>query len=184
MISDKVINIKSPQCYSSWSGFFSTATYTNKEFIHNAEFDHCREVFANRFKSNTHFIIFTRRNINIDLINKFFEGIEDKLNVKRPTIFHKLRNKGAVLIELSPFWKENALRRGIFTLFLRCAACYYDGEDIYKSLVKYNLTKKIIGPIEWFMKNNTKLSVSVDSGWVVSKLATFSRKEWESVLVK
>jgi hypothetical protein len=183
MIGDNVkIRCKDNGYILPKSGLFSTGGLTKKGYSHRRQFNHCREVFAHKFKYDTNYIIFSQAGLDIELINDFFEKIEDKLKINK-TIFHPTEFKTSVLIELSPFWKENSLRRGMFTLFLRCAACYYNG-DIYKALLKYSLSKKIIGPIEWFMKGNTKTSRSIGGGSIVNELSSFGKKDWETALVK
>ncbi len=161
--------------YSSPAGSFS---------LPNGRSHTCRESFSNSFNKTTNSIIFNKSNINIKKINIFFEQIEDKLQLKEKTKFCSSNFKNAIVIKLSPFWKENSLRRGIFTLFLRCAACHYNGKDVYQSLLNYGLTKKIIGPIEWFIKGNTKPAIKVSGGRVVHELACLNKKEWEESLTK
>lgn len=182
MIEDKDIRIKDNSgklYYSSSRGVFAT----KGESVNVSEPVECREVFAYNFKEKTKFIIFGKNRINIKKINNFFEQIEDKLNTKEKTIFYPSSIENAIVIKPSPFWKENPLRRGIFTLFLRCAACHYNGKDIYKSLLNYGLIKKIIGPIEWFMKGNTKPLIKISAGRVVEELSVLSKKDWENSLV-
>jgi hypothetical protein len=170
--------------YSTNHGAFSVSKPTKKGFTHSRELNICRETFSRHFKENTDYIVFSQSNIDINIINDFFGKIESKLDIKNKTIFSNSNKKNFIIIRLSPFWKENSLRRGIFTLFLRCAACHYDGNDVYKALLKYSLTKKIIGVLEWFMKGNTRTQKKIYDSNVVSELSTYSRPDWESILVK
>lgn len=180
-----VVKIKQTAMYancSSNSGNFAVSTFNGKFFTY-PESHQCREVFAGYFTSKTNFIIFNKSNVNIERINDFFERIEEKLQLKVKTNFAPSNFKNAILVEVSPFWTDNALKRGMFTLFLRCAGCYYT-DDVYKALLKYPLTRKIIGPIEWFMKGNTNISKKIGSNSIVNELYLYSKKDWELTLTK
>lgn len=190
MISEDIVTILEPAGYGGFfnylpaRGMFSCSSNTKNGFTHVGEHILCREIFLDYFRSNIRYIVFSKIALNIARINQFFEFIEKRLNVQTPTVFYSSNRKNSVLIQVSPFWTDTAFKRAMFTLFLRCGACYYDGEDIYQALLNYPLTKKIIGPIEYFMKGNTNLLKRSNISFTVETLSNFGRADWEKYLTK
>lgn len=125
----------------------------------------CREEFAYCFTKKSKKIGFGSDELDVDILNKFFEKREKKLNLQTKTIFYKTEYKNDydeieklddfVIIEPSPFWLETSTSRGLFTLFIR-AAVYFYKNNFLESLQEYYLTEKCIPAIQHFMAGNTK----------------------------
>lgn len=167
------------------TGYFAIAKKVNEQenTFSYIQTHHCRETFSRYFNSKTCFVLFLRLNISLNRVNKFFGEIETKLGIKNPSEFCPTNNKHIILIKPSYFWRVDGFRRGMFTLFLRCAACYYNN-DVYEALTKYPLSKRILGPIEWFMKGNTNLSQKVGGGNMVNYFSGMGRSDWQGHLTK
>lgn len=161
MISSKIITLKDwsnedDGCYTSSIGeFFSVNKNFNVECIES-----CREELAMSWNRNKRYIGFYDHRLNIHDINKFFEIIENKLKLKQKSIIYQCRideeiDSSKVLIKVSPFWIKSPMRRGFFTLFLRCAAIHYNGKNINYALRYYQLTKRINKAVKLFLNGYT-----------------------------
>ena len=127
-------------------------------------FHQCRELFSGYFRRNTKFIAFYKSDISIKNIDSFFNYVEKSLNLEENTVFIQTNQKNCIVIKVPDFWLENAFKRGMFTLLLRCAACHFNGKDFIKALEHYELSKPILPAIQWFLKGNTNLTLKRSYG--------------------
>lgn len=113
----------------------------------------CREEFSGYFDKGNELIGWHKRDINLNNINDFFETIEKKIKPKDKIVIFPTEYKDAVVIQVSEFWRQNAARRQLFTLFLRCGSVYYKG-DFEGALRAYELTFEIRTLINHFLRRN------------------------------
>lgn len=159
MISNKVFKIASKFLYgpSEQGQFFSF----NKRNNYLGQTYGCREQFRQSFRASTAYVGYFKNGISAEKISDFFEYVEGRLKLNQGSVVYRTDDKRAVIVELSPFWRENAMNRGFFTLFLRCAARHYHGKGTFsKAISNYSLAKKISPAITWFLKGNTKSTKS------------------------
>jgi len=164
MISKKTLKIA--QSYTFWdesnNGYFFRYDTQNHRALNECS---CREEFFHYFHLDTKLIGFTTPILNIKRLNDFFEKIESQLKLKKRTIFYKTNIDSVVLIEVQEFWAENECRRSLFTLFLRCGACYYT-DTVNDALDKYNLAKGTKKAIKFFLDGYTIPTFQkIDGGW-------------------
>lgn len=147
----------------------------------------CRVEFAEHFQRDINLIGFYKENININLVNKFIELVENKLKIKTPTIFYQL-NRDTIIIKVSPFWMKSALKRSVFTLFLRCGAVYYK-KGFWNAINDYNLSRTVKPAIKRFLKGytSTKLRKQDDDDFPAGFVTLFegmSGKQLSKNLIK
>lgn len=154
MISKKIVNIPTVanHAYTGGHGYF---------ILNNSQFHSCRESFQVIFKSNS--ISFCYATIDIELVDKFFSFIENKIKIpeNEQTVFYRTNivpNDGnsknyVINIKVSDFWMQNEVYKGLFTLFLRCAVVFYKG-DFDNAILSYPLSNRVRHVINWFLKGN------------------------------
>lgn len=160
MISEKKISLSSVYLNSGGVGMFFVADRNGK--CNQNSVAACRETFSIYFNGRTKYVGFSYGFGKLENIAEFFEIIENKLGLKKKSVFYET-DKVAFLVDFSPFWKKDSLTRGFATMFLRCAALYYK-QSFYKAntiesaLSKYHLTQgsKIKSVINWFFNGHTK----------------------------
>lgn len=94
----------------------------------------CRETFATQWgravRNGSDKMSLTASTKNRKKIVKFFEKLEDKLELKVRTTFHYIANRSTgLIIEPSKWWLRSAMRRSIFTIFLRAGKHYKSNFD-------------------------------------------------------
>jgi hypothetical protein len=139
--------------YGYSKGSFFIIDKKNKTILHDTWPRTCRVEFASDFQRGKNWIGFQILNLKIDLLNEFFQNIEKKLNIKNPTVFY-YSNENVVVINVSSFWMKTALKRSVFTLFLRCGAMYYNG-NFLNAINSYDLTYKVKSALERFLDGHT-----------------------------
>jgi hypothetical protein len=139
--------------YGNADGYF----FLYGEDSHITHVYRCRVEFAWKFGVLNKFIGFSHQYLNIDRVNEFFKIVEDRLGLRHGSVFYRTNYiaVNTIVIKPSSFWLENETKRSLFTLFLRCAVEYYLN-DFNEALNKYELAKKTIPAIEWFLSGNTK----------------------------
>jgi hypothetical protein len=66
------------------------------------------------------------------------------------------------IISIPDFWLCNSFRRGLFTLLLRCGACYYKGhKDLFRAFYDYELTRAIRPLLKLFLTGYTATTRSI-----------------------
>lgn len=141
-------NMNSPRC-----GYFSLIQKLDNNVVRTQYSSFCRETFGSYFQRNG-LIGFSKKNLNIDKLNEFWEKLEDKLKLKTRTVFYRTTENNRVVIKLSNFWFQNKIRRGFCTLFLRCGAVYYKG-NFKKALLSYHLLARIKRAVTLFLSGKT-----------------------------
>jgi hypothetical protein len=161
MLSSKILKIKNHlyiNPYNSTSGqfFIYDTKFSIIDGIHS-----CRELFSEFFTCKTEYVGFTfsnHKDININKVVKFFEYIERRLKNQIPsnktTIVYSTNIKNVIILKISPFWRENNVRRAMFTLFLRCACVHYK-TSFKAAIINYALAYSIQPTINYFLKGNT-----------------------------
>lgn len=100
---------------------------------------------------------FNDKHLDINLFDKFWTYLENKLGLKQKTILYKTNLENIVLMKLSPFWTEDDTKNGLLTLFIRAAGVFYKGKGTFnQSLKDYILTKNIYPMIMRFLRGYTK----------------------------
>jgi hypothetical protein len=146
MISKHIKEVKSGMIgYDYTVGLFCLYDDTTHTIF---ELHTCRDGFAKYFKKENKFIGFNCIKWNLKQFNEFWIQIENKLNLKTKTWFYRTQ------IKVSPFWLENDTRRSLFTLLLRCGACFYKG-NLDDALKNYDLSSLVIPAIRHFLDGNT-----------------------------
>ena len=141
------INITGYNGYTEGEGSFCTV---GSSFVCGYIF-YCREEFANVFKKSTKYICFNQSKLNIVKLSEFFDNIHKNLKLK-PMIFHPTNRHDTTLIEVPLFWRENFVRRSIFTLLLRSGTFYKKG--IEPAIKSYHLSAKCSNALSFFLKGN------------------------------
>lgn len=164
MLSKKILKIQHSYSFNDGSnnGFFFTFDKLSNRALHECS---CREEFFHYFNQGTKLIGFTTPILNIKKLNEFFEKIENKLKLKKRTIFYKTNIDSVVLLEVPEFWHNSECRRSLFTLFLRAGAVYYTG-DFDKAINSYNLAKHTKKAIHFFLDGYTIPTFQkIEGGW-------------------
>lgn len=155
----------------------------NKKFSYSSS---CRELISPYFKTSTPFIGFSSLESDIVYLNAFFQIIENKLGLKKHTIFHRTSVAGAIVAEVPTWWRKTLVRREFFTLFLRFGALYYRG-SLSKDIQKYHLYAYIRTAVNRFLNGNTvDKSKQVVSGFdgIVKAFSGKTASQLRSMLVK
>jgi hypothetical protein len=101
--------------------------------------------------------------INIELMKKFWNDVFSKLGDEWKFEIHTCNLPDIIIIDVPEIWNKNDTVRSVLTLLLRCSIIHYsEGDTITSAMMKYNLGKLAIAPIEWFLAGNT---VPMYSGW-------------------
>jgi hypothetical protein len=103
------------------------------------------------------------RGLDVRRLDRFLATACRRLRIKPPTVC-RTDADGAVLIRLG-WWNTSNVRRSVFTLLLRCGACYYCG-DFDRALASYELTNKCLPALKWFLSGHTKLKCYIGPGFV------------------
>ena len=196
MINNKILKITGSKDnindirYAGTHGMF--CIYNNQKH-RITYFNHCRELFGRRFNKNIAYIGFAATGMDIKSINDFFGIVQDKVGDSAEIIIHPTNQKNFIVVELTtPFWNENAFKRGMFTLLLRCATYYRD--DFDEAVQKYSLTALIKPVISRFLNGHTKIKGRMRYGvvdffrpynynsWNYKRRAL--RKDYKDILVK
>lgn len=149
-----MINKQGTQQFSYYPTQYFFIYYKESGKVFN--FSYCREIFAGYFQSNSEYVGYIAPNLNITLINKFFNAVHRKLKLKEKTIIYKTNYKNAILFKVPKFWRESHLKREVFTLMLRCACHHYkDGDSLETGLLRYNLTAHCNIAITHFLNGHT-----------------------------
>jgi hypothetical protein len=138
----------------------------------------CRAEVTHHFKGFSDFIGFSGKNCDIARAQDFFNKIEDKLNLSERINFFPTSSKESILLSVPLFWRENNFRRGLFTLFLRCACGYYDA-NIEKALAGYPLASSALPMLKFFLDGNVVCKngyVGEDDG-IVTKFSKLNTPE-------
>lgn len=173
--------------YHSDDGYFFIMDNNNIYYIRR-----CREEFSRHFIRG-HRIVGFNAPFDIDLsqVDKFFNIIENKLKLTKTTRFIPTQFKNVILTKPSPFWLKNKANRSLFTLFLRCAIIYYNGNFV-TAIREYDLTRAIRPALKLFLKGYTKLTHKLNYYGIVDHFARYSdyserfilRKNYKQFLVK
>ena len=141
-------------------------------------FHTCRELFAYHFNKNTKFLCFSYKQLgykdNLIRFSKFWKLIEQKAKVKQHSIIHPTNDSSTIIIELSPFWNINSLRRGFCTLFIRMGAKYFKG-NLIEAIDKYYLASRIKAEILYFLQGNTMLTIKKITSGIVNYFTYYGR---------
>lgn len=113
----------------------------------------CREGFAEYFNLHSNQIGFKKTDINIAKVRNFFYQIEKKLKLKEKLVFVPTNFTDTFVVRVPEFWRANHFRRQMFTLLLRCAACYFQ-DDLDAAFDAYYLSKAIKKTIHHFLNGN------------------------------
>lgn len=151
----------------------------------------CRVEFEMYQNGNEEFVGITNVK-NIKLLNSFWTRIEKKLNLKEKTVIFNTNYNNVVILKVPLFWRENKLRKSIFTLLLRCGSFYFEnGDNTIDAFNKYDLTSKCIPAIQHFLKGNVKQNFpeftkkSADGyGGFVAEFSNRTQEELNKMLIK
>jgi hypothetical protein len=141
--------------------------------VKTVEWFSCRERFASRFlKETTEFWFMAGKEIHNMVA--FFKVAEDILNLpeEERTDFKLALNKSQVVMVLpKPFWREDALRRSLFTIFLRQGRLYKpEKKNFEEALYEHEYGKRTKNAIMRFLFGFTKyhhpLGDPAPAGWV------------------
>jgi len=180
MISKETLHLKSVAPYGYNQGAFFT--YSIKTNQGGACFT-CRESFGYSFNKNTRFVGFNKTGIDIEKIDKFFRNREIKLNIpeEERIVIYNTNVVNCIILEISPFWASSAVRRGMFTLFLRAAAVYYANanDNFVAALEAYDLARQVIPAILHFMDGYTVQTVKSlgVGGWEAGGFVNYFKKK-------
>jgi hypothetical protein len=90
----------------------------------------CREIFHADYPKPNHIFI-NHKKYKFQKLKVFIQSLESKLFIKRKSKIYKTAKKTAMLVVLSPYWRDKCLF-GLFTLLVRAAA--------YNSLDTFDIT--------------------------------------------
>lgn len=102
---------------------------------------------------------YVRHGMNIELLDKFLTEIQDILSLKdEERVVLQIADgvNHMVVIDL-PLWWQSPMRFDFLTLFIRCGGAFYKG-DFLEALLAYELTKRILPQIEYFLSGHTTLA--------------------------
>ena len=149
-------------------------------------FTYCREIFNQDyyFDSGTEYVGYIAPNLNILLVNQFFNKLAQKYGLKAKIVIYQTNYKDAIVIKVPNFWKNTFVRREVFTLLLRCAAQYFKKEqDIACALTKYPLTFSCDVALKRFLTGYT-VCTKEDLGGFVDFFKDKTKKQVEKFLIK
>lgn len=133
------INASNKTCSSR----YSTDEALQKRY--KSKFLHCREEYGNVFREKCYSILYAQPKYLHNNISNYINYIEKELKIptKDQTLFYFTDNNETLAIKVSKFWVDgpsSALRRQIFTLFLRQGVNYSSnsGESLNTSLNSYS----------------------------------------------
>lgn len=169
-------------------------TYNPKTGSAGDETFSCREGFEYYLNNNTHWVGFIYDNLDIKKLNSFFVKIENQLKIKEKTTFYHAscqeNDKGydhsdySTIINVSPFWMTDTVKRGFFTLFLRCGAVFYKN-NIEEAINEYDLASDVKTHIFWFLSGNTEFKgKSIGYGTLVNALSHMDSFELSTSFIK
>lgn len=180
-ISVKSFSLTEPYLrYHYVRGYFFS--FDDKDNKITSAFFGCRDQFRDHFTANTKMIGMSCGfkmpgmdgvqvdTINVENVDTWFTKIEDMLKLPVRTVLYRVEKLGkvlvdsaghtqdvninAIIVEPSPFWLVNDTRRSLFTLLLRNAVSFYDA-DMDKAFTSYELAKRMLPAIKWFLAGNT-----------------------------
>lgn len=155
MISDKLSQVQDPNNVCGYK--YKEGTFLLFNDLGSISFNHnCRDVLLTRMNEETRVLGFFSSSppIDINSINHFFEEfIEQKLGIKESVIFHLSNIPDLIVVEIGQFWRENIVRRSLFSLFLRCAALY-KLNTLDESIQNYPTARTAKNAINYFLEGN------------------------------
>lgn len=158
--------------YSYSSGLFIAIKNKTELFYATT----CREGFAHYFNENTTHCCFYATKVDLIKVGEFFGLVEKRLKLKKkedkiiiyPTKFDSILGK-AFIVEIPKFWSCTSFRRGVFTLFLRCATIYYNGDkNLEGAFSRYNLASGILPMLQRFLSGHTATNLNISSEYNIS----------------
>jgi len=124
----------------------------------------CRETFHRYvMRRQTKGFFFHVGKATCGQVARFIHEMERRLKLPEQSRFYKTTNQKVTYIEVSPFWRQQAMRRQLFTVLLRCGRYYMS--DFLKAIQKDVYGKQTYKAIRHFMKGYTDLA-SCRGGWV------------------
>ena len=102
-------------------GSFAVCRNTNNKF-RSSEFVYCREQF-HRIRP-TGWILFHTRARYLRPTAAFIKMVEKKLSLDMRSKFYETQRKTILLMEVSPWWNQHAVRRSFLTILMRVGKKY------------------------------------------------------------
>ena len=146
-------------------GSFAICRNTNNKY-RSSEFIYCREQF-HRIRP-TGLILFHTRARQIRPTVAFIKMVENKLSLQERSQFYETQRKTIILMKVSPWWNEHAVRRSFLTLLIRVGKKYKSRKNNFAHVLHegnaYLQCTKIA--TDRFMGGYTKLKGRFKGGWV------------------
>lgn len=132
--------------------------------------DSCREIFGQRFTKDTPLFYFkVHEELDMFTISSFIRDVEKKLklNPSDRIVFNTMNCSDIMEVIVSPWWRENLLRRQLLTALMRAALS--NGNTFYQKIKKskYFRREGHLKAFKTFLqgKTATNLSLSNYKGW-------------------
>lgn len=150
--------------------YFHGNLYSGNYFHYKSGgYESCREIFGNNFNTKTKsFFYQSIKKSNIDNIIKFITKIETQLNLKQEDriSFQLTSHDNFIKIIVSPWWRENKMRREFLTAAVKSAAQFSQLKYKFNEVVKTSrYFQKSSKAFERFLDGNVFYTKRFQSGW-------------------
>jgi hypothetical protein len=152
MSLEKIVRILLP--YKEISNSFSVALTKRNGFFVAEQFYKCREIFHEDFPITKNLLICVP-SYKKNRIIKFFDFIENQLNIDNKSKIFITQRKNIYFVKLSKFWKTK-IKFSLLTLLIRSALRIIKNLNLIKMLEKSFYLKKTINAFDLFFSGYTR----------------------------